>query len=149
MALVLSTITAFQMEHVFLLLPPPGTESVTCSKLIHRSTCPGCSGNNVSVPLVTAAAFEFRGLELLSVTKKKFLQISRHPRSIMISAIHWIRRGVAAQHPEKFKLDEKEYERISQIAADRLGEAKVDLKAAREAVAMEVDSDSDEEEDVG
>lgn len=67
----------------------------------------------------------------------------------MISAIHWIRRGVAAQHPEKFKLDEKEYERISQIAADRLGEAKVDLKAAREAVAMEVDSDSDEEEDVG
>ncbi|KAI9494356.1 WD40-repeat-containing domain protein [Zychaea mexicana] len=64
----------------------------------------------------------------------------------MISAIQWIRQGAAAQNPEKFKFDEKEFERISKITTDRLGDAKVDLNAAQQAAAMDVDSDSEGEE---
>ncbi|CAG8761958.1 12791_t:CDS:1, partial [Acaulospora colombiana] len=41
---------------------------------------------------------------------------------IMISALHWIRKGVAAEQPEKYELDEKECERISQFAALKLEE---------------------------
>ncbi|KAI8391614.1 WD40-repeat-containing domain protein [Radiomyces spectabilis] len=56
----------------------------------------------------------------------------------MISAIQWIRKGVAARHPEKYNLDDKEYERISQLAAEQLEDAKEDLK---EAEAMAVDKE--------
>ncbi|KAG0164519.1 hypothetical protein DFQ28_005773 [Apophysomyces sp. BC1034] len=48
----------------------------------------------------------------------------------MISAIHWVRKGVAAQHPEKYNLDDKEYERISKLAAEQLEDAKEDLQEA-------------------
>lgn len=48
----------------------------------------------------------------------------------MISALHWIRRGVAAQHPEKYDLDDKEYQRISALAASQLQDAKADLADA-------------------
>ena len=64
----------------------------------------------------------------------------------MISAIQWIRQGAAAQHPEKFNFDEKEYERITQIAKDRLGDAQFDLNAAQEQAGMDLDSDSESEE---
>lgn len=30
----------------------------------------------------------------------------------MISALLWVRKGVAADEPKKYKLDDKEYERI-------------------------------------
>ncbi|KAG1086784.1 hypothetical protein G6F42_020855 [Rhizopus arrhizus] len=55
----------------------------------------------------------------------------------MISAIQWIRKGAAAQHPKKYDLNDEEYSRISQLAADQLEDAKKDLK---EAEAMAVDS---------
>ncbi|GAB5589852.1 rRNA-processing protein [Umbelopsis nana] len=48
----------------------------------------------------------------------------------MISAIQWIRKGVASQQPEKYNLDEAEYERIHQLAAQHLEEANQDLKDA-------------------
>lgn len=54
----------------------------------------------------------------------------------MISAIQWIRKGAAAQHPKKYDLNDEEYARISQLAADQLEDAKEDLKAA-EAMAVE------------
>jgi periodic tryptophan protein 1 len=50
--------------------------------------------------------------------------------SNMISAIQWIRKGVASQQPEKYNLDEAEYERIHQLAAQHLEEANQDLKDA-------------------
>ncbi|CDS08143.1 hypothetical protein LRAMOSA02091 [Lichtheimia ramosa] len=65
----------------------------------------------------------------------------------MISAIQWIRKGVAAEQPEKYKLDESELERISKLAADRLGEAKVDLANAQKGGEMDIDSDDSETED--
>jgi periodic tryptophan protein 1 len=54
----------------------------------------------------------------------------------MISAIQWIRKGAAAQHPKKYDLNDEEYSRISKLAADQLEDAKEDLKAA-EAMALE------------
>ncbi|KAL0095714.1 WD40-repeat-containing domain protein [Phycomyces blakesleeanus] len=55
----------------------------------------------------------------------------------MISAIQWIRKGAAQQHPEKYNLDEKEYERISHLAAEQLEDAQKDLN---EAQGMSVDA---------
>jgi len=49
----------------------------------------------------------------------------------MISAIQWIRKGVAAQNPEKYNLDEAEYERIHKLAEQHLEEANQDLNEAK------------------
>jgi periodic tryptophan protein 1 len=49
----------------------------------------------------------------------------------MISAIQWIRKGVAAQQPEKYNLDEAEYERIHKLAEQHLEEANQDLTEAK------------------
>ncbi|ORX58302.1 WD40 repeat-like protein [Hesseltinella vesiculosa] len=54
----------------------------------------------------------------------------------MISALQWIRQGVAAQHPQKYELNEEEYDRISKLATDQLEDAREELKAAE---AMAVD----------
>ncbi|CAG8675848.1 14219_t:CDS:2 [Acaulospora morrowiae] len=40
----------------------------------------------------------------------------------MISTLLWIRKGVAAELPEKYELDDKEYERISEFSALQLEE---------------------------
>jgi periodic tryptophan protein 1 len=48
----------------------------------------------------------------------------------MISAIQWIRKGVAAQNPEKYTLDDSEYKRIHDLAAQHLEEANQDLQDA-------------------
>ncbi|KAI8064162.1 WD40-repeat-containing domain protein [Gongronella butleri] len=48
----------------------------------------------------------------------------------MISALQWIRQGVAAQHPEKYELNEDEYDRITQLMADQVDGAKHDLDEA-------------------
>ncbi|CAO3612180.1 unnamed protein product [Mucor hiemalis] len=62
----------------------------------------------------------------------------------MISAIQWIRKGAAAQHPKKYDLNDEEYSRISKLAADQLEDAKQDLEAAE---AMAVDSTNNKKED--
>ncbi|CAG8787284.1 3232_t:CDS:2, partial [Dentiscutata erythropus] len=38
----------------------------------------------------------------------------------MISALLWIRKGATAEKPEKYELDDKEYERISKLTAAQL-----------------------------
>lgn len=48
----------------------------------------------------------------------------------LISAIAWVRRGVAAQNPEKYVLDEKELERVSALARIELDEARAELERA-------------------
>ncbi|KAI1947727.1 rRNA-processing protein [Ophidiomyces ophidiicola] len=50
----------------------------------------------------------------------------------MITSTAWVRRGVAAQFPEKYELDEDEINRISELARVQLEDAKTDLKTARE-----------------
>jgi periodic tryptophan protein 1 len=48
----------------------------------------------------------------------------------MITSTTWVRRGVAAQFPTKYEIDEDEINRISELARIQLEDAKGDLKAA-------------------
>lgn len=57
----------------------------------------------------------------------------------MITTTTWVRRGVAAQFPIKYEIDEAEINRISEIARMQLEDAKGDLKAAKE----DADADAD------
>jgi periodic tryptophan protein 1 len=50
----------------------------------------------------------------------------------MITTTAWVRRGVAAQFPTKYEIDEEEFNRISKLARQELEDAKGDLKAAQE-----------------
>jgi periodic tryptophan protein 1 len=64
--------------------------------------------------------------------------------SSMITTTTWVRRGVAAQFPTKYEIDETEMGRISKLARMQLEEAKEDMSAAQ---AGEDDGDNAMEED--
>lgn len=49
----------------------------------------------------------------------------------MITTSAWVRRGVAAQFPTKYDIDEKEMDRISKLARMQLEDAQEDLSAAQ------------------
>ncbi|KAF9585187.1 hypothetical protein BGW38_003502, partial [Lunasporangiospora selenospora] len=49
----------------------------------------------------------------------------------MISSLQWVRRGAAQARPDKYDLDEREYKRIGDIAAQQLAQAKEDLEEAQ------------------
>ncbi|CAE6415380.1 unnamed protein product [Rhizoctonia solani] len=68
--------------------------------------------------------------------------------SPLISSIAWVRRGVAAENPEKYNLDEKELERVQKLARIELEDAQVELQRANEA-AQDMDNRSDDEEEEG
>lgn len=51
----------------------------------------------------------------------------------MITAAQWVPRGFAAPFPQKYTLDETEYERIAGLAKLQLDDAEEDLKEAQEA----------------
>jgi periodic tryptophan protein 1 len=46
----------------------------------------------------------------------------------MISSLYWVRKGVATEIPEKYELDDKEYDRINRLATIQLEEAEEDLE---------------------
>lgn len=50
----------------------------------------------------------------------------------MITAAQWVPRGFAAPFPQKYTLDEDEYERIAELAKLQLDDAEEDLKEAQE-----------------
>ncbi|KAL2821732.1 WD40-repeat-containing domain protein [Aspergillus cavernicola] len=50
----------------------------------------------------------------------------------MITSSAWVRRGVAAQFPTKYEIDEDEMNRISKLARMQLEDAQEDLSAAQE-----------------
>ncbi|KAJ5565708.1 RRNA processing protein Pwp1 [Penicillium sp. DV-2018c] len=64
--------------------------------------------------------------------------------SSMITTTTWVKRGVAAQFPTKYVIDEAEMGRISKLARMQLEEAKDDMTAAQ---AGEDDGDNAMEED--
>ncbi|KAE8150297.1 WD40-repeat-containing domain protein [Aspergillus avenaceus] len=64
--------------------------------------------------------------------------------SAMITTTSWVRRGVAAQFPTKYDIDEEEMNRISNLARMQLEDAKGDLKAAQDG---DEDGDQSMEED--
>lgn len=63
----------------------------------------------------------------------------------MITTTAWVRRGVAAQFPTKYEIDEDEMDRISKLAKMQLEEARDDLKAATDGKAEDEAMDEDEE----
>ncbi|KAG8741242.1 hypothetical protein FRC12_015737 [Ceratobasidium sp. 428] len=66
--------------------------------------------------------------------------------SPLISSIAWVRRGAAAENPEKYNLDEKELERVQQLARIELEDAQLELQKASEA-AQEMEGRSEDEAD--
>ncbi|KAH8700699.1 putative rRNA processing protein Pwp1 [Talaromyces proteolyticus] len=68
----------------------------------------------------------------------------------MITTTTWVHRGVAAQFPIKYDIDEEEINRISKLARLQLEDAKGDLEAAKEKVETEEnDGDSMDEDGDG
>lgn len=61
----------------------------------------------------------------------------------MITTTAWVRRGVAAQFPTKYEIDEEEMGRISKLARMQLEEAQEGLSAAQDEA---MDEDDREEE---
>ncbi|KAG6862516.1 hypothetical protein C0995_000064 [Termitomyces sp. Mi166 len=86
-----------------------------------------------------------RGLE--AAEWKKFV-----PSGIvsLISAVAWVRRGVAERHPRKYVLDDKELERVSTLARIELEDARIELERAHEAAkSMGKGAEGDEADDQG
>lgn len=52
--------------------------------------------------------------------------------SSMITTTTWVKRGVAAQFPTRYEIDEAEMGRISKLARMQLEDAKDDMNAAQE-----------------
>ncbi|KAJ6520886.1 WD40-repeat-containing domain protein [Mycena vulgaris] len=70
--------------------------------------------------------------------------------SSLISAVSWVRRGVAAQHPAKYVLDDKELERVSALSRIQLEDARVELERAHEAAkSMGLGAEGEEADDAG
>lgn len=65
--------------------------------------------------------------------------------SSMITTTSWVKRGVAAQFPTKYVIDEAEMGRISELARIQLEDAKQDMSAAQDGK-MDEDTDKDEDE---
>lgn len=61
----------------------------------------------------------------------------------MVLATTWVRRGVAAQFPTKYDIDEAELNRISQLAKLQLEDAQEDLEAAQDSDGKDEESDED------
>ncbi|CAI7642026.1 unnamed protein product [Penicillium palitans] len=59
--------------------------------------------------------------------------------SSMITTTTWVKRGVAAQFPTKYEIDEAEMGRISKLARMQLEDAKDDMNAAQEGSGDEAD----------
>jgi periodic tryptophan protein 1 len=58
------------------------------------------------------------------------------PQAIMaslISAVSWVRRGVSAQRPQKYVLDDAELQRVSALARIEVEDARVELERAHRA----------------
>ncbi|KAM0792507.1 hypothetical protein ACM66B_005177 [Microbotryomycetes sp. NB124-2] len=64
----------------------------------------------------------------------------------LISAVSWIPRGVAAQHPSKYVVDESELDRVGQLARVKLQDAQFELELAK-ATAEDNDDDNMRDDD--
>lgn len=65
--------------------------------------------------------------------------------SSMITTTTWVRRGVAAQFPTKYEIDEAEMGRISKLARMQLEDAKEDMNAAQDGSGDEADDAMEED----
>ncbi len=60
----------------------------------------------------------------------------------MITATAWVPRGVAAQFPTRFELNEEEFSRIAKLAKLQLDDAKEDLEEVQNAEKVESNGNS-------
>lgn len=67
--------------------------------------------------------------------------------SSMITTTSWVKRGVAAQFPTKYEIDEAEMGRISKLARMQLEDAKDDMSAAQVGTANDDDAMEDDTEE--
>lgn len=67
--------------------------------------------------------------------------------SSMITAAQWVPRGFAAPFPQKYTLDEAEFERIAELAKLQLDDAQEDLEEAEEAAKTGVKADKTEDKE--
>ncbi|KAI0648970.1 transducin family protein/WD-40 repeat family protein [Trametes meyenii] len=68
--------------------------------------------------------------------------------SALISSAAWVRRGVTAQHPTKYVLDDQELERVSALARVELEDARKELELAHKAAqSMGKGAEGDEADD--
>jgi hypothetical protein len=51
----------------------------------------------------------------------------------MISAVSWVPQGSAKATPERYELDEEEYQRICEMAQEQIDDAKADMEDAQNA----------------
>lgn len=63
----------------------------------------------------------------------------------MITAAQWVPRGFAAPYPQKYNLDESEYERIAELAKLQLDDAEEDLHEAEGGEAANGKDDEDDD----
>ncbi|KAJ3572424.1 hypothetical protein NP233_g3097 [Leucocoprinus birnbaumii] len=69
--------------------------------------------------------------------------------SNLISAVAWVKRGVAIRNPQKYVLDDNELQRVSNLARIELEDARVELERAHKAAqAMGKGAEGDEADDV-
>lgn len=70
--------------------------------------------------------------------------------SNLISAVSWVKRGVATRNPKKYVLDDKELQRVSALAKIELEDARVELERAHQAAqSMGKGEDGEEPDDQG
>ncbi|KAI0312780.1 transducin family protein/WD-40 repeat family protein [Amylostereum chailletii] len=69
--------------------------------------------------------------------------------SSLVSCVSWVKRGVAANQPSKYVLDDKELERVSALARIELEDARVELQRAHAAAqSMGKGTEGDEADDI-
>ncbi|KAF7316608.1 WD-REPEATS-REGION domain-containing protein [Mycena chlorophos] len=70
--------------------------------------------------------------------------------SSLISAVSWVRRGVAVQHPTKYVLDDEELQRVSALERIEVEDARKELERAHKAaLAMGKGAEDEEGDDAG
>ncbi len=63
----------------------------------------------------------------------------------LISALAWVRRGVAAQNPQTYTIDDDELARVSTLAREQLADAQLDLEN-EQALLDDMGTGADEED---
>lgn len=66
----------------------------------------------------------------------------------MITAAQWVPRGFAAPFPQKYALDEAEFERIAELAKLQLDDAEEDLKEAEEDADKEENGNKEDDDEM-
>lgn len=56
------------------------------------------------------------------------IEFFRPTMATLVSALAWVKRGIAAEAPKKYEVDEKELARISQLAREELEDAQLDME---------------------